>query len=115
MLTGAVMLTGATGLVPIALGATPATSLVAIAVLWVVVGLGWSAVETPVGRLIRRGVDRADLPSVFAAQFSLSHACWLLTYPLAGWLGLAGLSGAALWLAGIAAAATLAAARAWPR
>jgi len=116
MLTGAVLLTGATTLVPLALGvASPTTSLVAVAALWVLVGLGWSAVETPVGRLIRRGVDRADLPAAFAAQFSLSHACWLLTYPLAGWLGLAGLGGAALWLAGVAAAATLVAARAWPR
>ena len=24
---------------------------------------------------------------MFAAQFALSHACWLLFYPLAGWLG----------------------------
>lgn len=24
---------------------------------------------------------------MFAAQFALSHACWLVTYPLAGWLG----------------------------
>ena len=23
---------------------------------------------------------------LFAAQFALSHACWLVTYPLAGWL-----------------------------
>lgn len=27
------------------------------------------------------------LPALFAAQFSLSHAGWLFTYPLAGWLG----------------------------
>ncbi|MHA7134327.1 MFS transporter [Oerskovia turbata] len=116
MLAGAVMLTVATALAPLALSAsTSLGALVAIAVLWVLVGLGWSAVETPVGRLIRRGVDRADLPAAFAAQFSLSHACWLLTYPLAGWLGLAGLGGAALWLAAIAAAATLVAALTWPR
>ncbi|WP_454041701.1 MFS transporter [Cellulosimicrobium sp. Marseille-Q8652] len=116
MLTGATMLTAATALVPLALSATTsAGALVAIAALWVLVGVGWSAVETPVGRLIRRSVARADLPAAFAAQLSLSHACWLLTYPLAGWLGLSGLSGAALWLAAIAAAATLTAARAWPR
>lgn len=24
---------------------------------------------------------------MFAAQFALSHACWLLTYPHAGWFG----------------------------
>jgi hypothetical protein len=27
-----------------------------------------------------------DRPAVYAAQFALSHACWLITYPLAGWL-----------------------------
>ena len=53
--------------------------------------------------------------SVFAAQFSLSHACWLVTYPLAGWLGAAGLRGAALVLAVVAAAATVTATALWPR
>lgn len=37
---------------------------------------------------------------VLAAQFALSHLCWLLTYPLAGWLGLsAGIAPTALVLA----------------
>lgn len=114
MLTGAVVLAAATALVPLALAPTGA-ALPAIVGLWALVGLGWSAVETPVGRIVRRGVDRADLPAAFAAQFSLSHACWLLTYPLAGWLGLAGLDVAALCLAAVASLATLAAVRLWPR
>ena len=42
---------------------------------------------TPAGRLLKRSANPADRPAVFAAQFSLSHACWLLTYPLAGFLG----------------------------
>jgi len=42
---------------------------------------------TPSGRLLRRSARAADRPAVFAAQFALSHACWLLTYPLAGWFG----------------------------
>jgi predicted MFS family arabinose efflux permease len=116
MLGGAVLLTAATTLVPLALGAPDAIwGLIAVAVLWLVVGIGWSSVETPVGRIIRRSVPAADLPAAFAAQFSLSHACWLITYPLAGWLGLAGLTGAALALAAIAAAATLTAVALWPR
>lgn len=41
---------------------------------------------TPSGRLLRRSAHPEDRPAVFAAQFALSHACWLLTYPLAGWL-----------------------------
>jgi hypothetical protein len=44
---------------------------------------------------------------VFAAQFSLSHACFMITYPLAGTLGAAlGLSWTAVILAGIGAVAT---------
>lgn len=113
MLTGAVVVTGATALVPLALGAG-AAGPVAIGALWLVIGLGWSAVETPVGRLIRRLVPSPDLGAAFAAQFSLSHACWLVTYPLAGWLGAVGLGRAALVLAVVAAAATALAVRWWP-
>ena len=50
-------------------------------------GLAWSAVQTPGGRLLRRSAHAPDRPALFAAQFALSHACWLATYPLAGWLG----------------------------
>ncbi len=53
---------------------------------WVLVGLGYAAVLTPSGRLLRRSAHAEDRPALFAAQFALSHACWLLTYPLAGWL-----------------------------
>jgi len=56
-------------------------------VTWLLLGIGYSAVQTPSGRLLRRSAQAADRPAVFAAQFALSHACWLLTYPLAGWLG----------------------------
>lgn len=54
---------------------------------WLLLGLGYSAVQTPSGRLLRRSAQAEDRPAVFAAQFALSHACWLVTYPLAGWLG----------------------------
>ena len=53
---------------------------------WFLVGSGTSAVLTPSGRLLRRSGRSADLPALFAAQFALSHACWLISYPLAGWL-----------------------------
>src|SRR6056297_2311790 len=81
--------------------------------VWLVIGLGYSAVLTPSGRLLRRSAHPGDRPAVFAAQVALSHACWLITYPLSGWLmtafgivpallvhaGLAGVGGAvALWL-----------------
>lgn len=53
---------------------------------WLLVGVGYSAVLTPSGRLLRRSSHEEDRPAVFAAQFALSHACWLTTYPLSGWL-----------------------------
>ncbi len=58
----------------------------ALAFLWYVIGIGWSAVEIPVGQLIRSHVRSQDMPAVFAAQFSAQHACWLVCYPLAGFL-----------------------------
>ena len=53
--------------------------------IWFVAGLGNSAVLAPMGRVIRDSVGNDDLPHVFAAQFSLSHGWWLLSYPIAGW------------------------------
>ncbi|HAG46679.1 MAG: MFS transporter [Alphaproteobacteria bacterium] len=53
---------------------------------WLLVGFGYSSVLTPSGRLLRRSAHAEDRPALFAAQFALSHACWLVTYPLSGWL-----------------------------
>ncbi|MFD7258165.1 MFS transporter [Streptomyces sp. NPDC059874] len=58
----------------------------ALLTAWAAVGAGCSAVLTPGGRVIRDCVCDAELPAAFAARFSLSHGCWLFTYPLAGWL-----------------------------
>ncbi|MCW0001935.1 MFS transporter [Pararhizobium sp. YC-54] len=83
--------------------------------LWAAIGLGYSLAQTPSGRLLRRSSQPEDRPAVFAAQFALSHACWLITYPLAGWLGAkAGLPATFAILAAVAAAAILAATRLWP-
>ena len=60
---------------------------VSLAALWFALGLGYSTAQTPSGRLLRRSAHPEDRPALFAAQFALSHACWLLFYPLAGWLG----------------------------
>ena len=118
----AVMLTAAS-IVPIVLLAT--TLLVAglespegsklgwagVLVLWFIAGCATSAMLTPVGRLIRRASHEGDRTSMFAAQFSLSHACFLLTYPIAGWVSAEASIAAAAFtlfvLAGIAAAFAL--------
>jgi H+ antiporter protein len=53
---------------------------------WLIIGIGYSFVLTPSGRLLKRSAHAEDRPAVYAAQFALSHACWLVTYPLSGWL-----------------------------
>lgn len=87
----------------------------ALLVTWTILGVAYSAVMTPSGRLLRRSARAADRPAVFAAQFALSHACWLLTYPLAGWLGsAAGIVPTLLVLAAITFAGLFLAQRLWP-
>ncbi|MBM7774750.1 MFS family permease [Actinokineospora baliensis] len=53
----------------------------------VALGVAYSAVLTPVGRVIRASAAPSGLPALFAAQYALSHAEWLVTYLLAGLLG----------------------------
>lgn len=82
---------------------------------WLLIGFGYSAVLTPSGRLLRRSAHAEDRPAVFAAQFALSHACWLLSYPLSGWLmTLFGAAPALFVLAVVAATGIVAALRLWP-
>ena len=82
---------------------------------WLLVGLGYSAVLTPSGRLLRRSAQAQDRPALFAAQFALSHACWLVTYPLSGWLMTQFGPVVALGLlAAIAGISTVTALRLWP-
>jgi H+ antiporter protein len=104
------------GLVAIAMasyGGQPAWP--ALLAIWLMLGLGYSVVLTPSGRLLRRSSRQADRPALFAAQFALSHCCWLITYPLAGWLGaeapMAWSFGA---MAAVAATGAVAALLLWP-
>jgi len=83
---------------------------------WFLVGVGYSAAVTPFGRLLRRSGHAEDRPALFAAQFSLSHACFLITYPLAGWLQAAhGSLTAVLTLAALSATGLAAGMLLWPR
>ena len=83
---------------------------------WFVIGLGWSLVQTPAGRVVNRSASPADRPAYFSAQFALSHACWLIFYPLAGQLGTRiGIETTALIMAGAILVFVLAAAAAWPK
>lgn len=104
-------------MLPLGVALGPLVSTLApLMVLWVVLGASFSFTQTPTGRLVRRSCHREDRTALFAAQFALSHACWLMAYPLAGWLGAyGGLDLAFLLMAGLALGGVLAGAWAWPK
>jgi MFS family permease len=109
MLSAAMLLTFGLVVSPLA------TSMSTALPLWLALGAANALALTPGGRLLRRSSREEDRPALFAAQFSLAHACWLITYPLAGWLGAtSGLAAAALILAVIAALSTILAVLIWP-
>ena len=82
---------------------------------WFMLGLCYALVITPSGRLLRRSAHEEDRPAVFAAQFALSHACWLLAYPLAGWLGhLLGMGWIMIFLGMLASVGAITARIVWP-
>jgi MFS family permease len=109
-----VMLGGGVALAVALAGTALAGTLVTVLAVWLVTGAALALVETPSGRLVHRSERDGDGPALFAAQFSLSHACWLLAYPIAGGLGaLIGLTATGLVLAAIALLAALLARRLW--
>ena len=105
---------GAMALVTATMGKAPGYWYMVIAG-WLVMGLAYSASVTPSGRLLRRSANADDRPALFAAQFALSHVCWLICYPLVGQLGARfGMATAFGAMAAIAAVGTIAALRLWP-
>jgi H+ antiporter protein len=94
----------------------PAAQWYGLLAMWAVMGMGYSAVLTPSGRLLRRSATPEDRSAVFAAQFALSHACWLVTYLVAGQAGARfGMAPTLLALGGLAILGVVAAWRFWPR
>lgn len=84
--------------------------------LWMLLGLGNGLVLTPSGRLLRRSAHAGDRPALFAAQFALSHACWLVAYPIAGRFGAgAGMEATFLVLSLLGAVGLVTALALWPR
>lgn len=82
---------------------------------WLGLGMAYALSVTPGGRLLRRSADEADRPALFAAQFALSHVCWLVAYPVAGQVGAqSGMAAAFLLLAALAFVGFLAGLAIWP-
>jgi MFS family permease len=117
-----VMLTGA-AVVPFAMAgaasmtwAGPGGGWWLLLLLWFLLGAANSTILTPSSRLLREASTEETRPYVFTAQFSLSHACYILAYPLAGWVGAAaGLGWAAAGLTIVAIAGSAGAFLSWPR
>ena len=83
--------------------------------VWGISGMCYAAILTPSGRMLRNSSHAEDRPALFAAQFTLSHVCWLITYPIAGWAGSTlGLAEAMAVLGVIAFAGVAAAIAVWP-
>jgi MFS family permease len=116
-----VMMAGAAALVvgvvaAVTLSATDIVSWTATGTVWILIGGGMALIVTPTGRVLRRSVEPDALPEVFAAQFSLSHLAWLITYPVAG-LAVTNLGFTLTWsiLAALAAVGSMAGLALWPR
>lgn len=77
--TGAAIMTTALGA-----GAFVADGYAMLLALWAVMGVGYSLTLVPVGRVLRVSSSAEDRPALFAAYFALSHACWLIAYPVSG-------------------------------
>ncbi|MFC7956573.1 MFS transporter [Rhodococcoides kroppenstedtii] len=104
----------ATVLALVAVGFAVGGGWAVLATGWTLLGAATSAISTPTGRVLRDRTAEADRPLVFAAQFSLSHACFLVTYPLAGVLASTPVAAPAT-AAVLATLTAAAAARTWPR
>lgn len=85
---------------------TTAAGWPALLATWVVLGMGTSLVNTPSSRLLADASTPTNRNLVYTAQFALSHACFLVTYPIAGWVGESSLLVAAIVLTVLAIAAT---------
>lgn len=55
-------------------------------VIWFFLGAGLAFIQVPAGSLVRMSCNPSDSVAYFSAQFSLSHLCWMLAYPLSGFL-----------------------------
>lgn len=110
MIAGAAIMT-----IVLVTGALHRVEYANLLLMWFQMGIGYSLTLTPAGRALRRSSSAADRPALFAAQFALSHACWLVAYPLAGLVSAnAGIPLAFAVLAGLCALGGVAAFVLWP-
>jgi len=61
--------------------------LLLFSLLWVGNGAGQALIAIPSSTLLAEHTTTTQRGRAYAAHFALTHACWLLTYPAAGWAG----------------------------
>lgn len=109
------MIAGAFGMGLLAFTILLQPGFVGLLALWAGFGAMSSLVLTPGALLLVRSSAKANRPALFAAQFSLSHAAWLIAYPLSGWLGtVLGLETALVTLGALTLAIAALTTRFWP-
>ena len=110
-----VMLLGTVLMSPMLFALAMTPSLPLLVILWLVVGFGWSLVQTPAGRVVNRSSAIADRDAYYSAQFALTHLCWLVAYPVVGYLGeYAGIETTGLLVGVIVLGAAVLGYRLWP-
>ena len=104
----AIMLIGAFLTFIISFGSAFIQSYSELLLSWACFGFAATFILVPIGQLLREETNEKDRTAIFGAQFSLSHACWLIAYPLLGYLlVLVGLKFSFLIIAGIVLSSTL--------
>ena len=109
------LFTGAVILVCGLFFAATGTGWMSFLATWFVLGMGLSFIQVPAGSLVRMSCHPDDAVALFAANFSLSHLCWLFAYPLSGIIGAEfGMQTAFALMGGIALVAALVSWRFYP-
>jgi hypothetical protein len=84
--------------------------------IWVLLGCGSGMVALPMAILLRRSSSETGRTRLFAAQFAVSHAGWLVAYLAVGWVGTAfGFQILLLAVACVSALCAFAGGLLWPR
>jgi NRE family putative nickel resistance protein-like MFS transporter len=60
--------------------------LIVFGLLWMLNGAGQALIAIPSSTLVASHTSTDERGRAFAAQFAITHACWLVSYPLAGHL-----------------------------
>jgi MFS transporter, NRE family, putaive nickel resistance protein len=75
------------GLITLALFPANYANLPVLMILWLLAGIGQSCVNLPTQTLIADRIPTDAQGRVYGAHFAWSHLWWVISYPLAGWLG----------------------------